>query len=106
MSFFFLLIRRPPRSTLFPYTTLFRSRFSHARRPGDGDHFGCGSEEVMGQDTELPSPPDEELSEMKFRFGCVYVHMRRCPPNVPRFNREGQVARDCRLTRQRWSQAE
>src|SRR6266496_5619344 len=29
--FFFLMIRRPPRSTLFPYTTLFRSR-----RPGRG----------------------------------------------------------------------
>src|SRR5216683_6022771 len=28
-SFFFLMIRRPPRSTLFPYTTLFRS---HPRR--------------------------------------------------------------------------
>src|SRR5438094_3060628 len=28
--FFFLMIRRPPRSTLFPYTTLFRS----VRRPG------------------------------------------------------------------------
>src|SRR5256885_5002462 len=27
MFFFFLMIRRPPRSTLFPYTTLFRSRF-------------------------------------------------------------------------------
>src|SRR2546429_5039206 len=26
--FFFLMIRRPPRSTLFPYTTLFRSAFS------------------------------------------------------------------------------
>src|SRR5205085_12310737 len=25
--FFFLMIRRPPRSTLFPYTTLFRSQF-------------------------------------------------------------------------------
>src|SRR5262249_60550080 len=25
-NFFFLMIRRPPRSTLFPYTTLFRSR--------------------------------------------------------------------------------
>src|SRR2546422_6434572 len=25
-SFFFLMIRRPPRSTLFPYTTLFRSK--------------------------------------------------------------------------------
>src|SRR3712207_8499432 len=33
--FFFLMIRRPPRSTLFPYTTLFRShlsRPSHARQ--------------------------------------------------------------------------
>src|SRR5436189_3011196 len=32
--FFFLLIRRPPRSTLFPYTTLFRSRSAaRLRRP-------------------------------------------------------------------------
>src|SRR2546425_7325517 len=30
--FFFLMIRRPPRSTLFPYTTLFRS---HHRRRSD-----------------------------------------------------------------------
>src|SRR6266487_3106269 len=30
-SFFFLMIRRPPRSTLFPYTTLFRSRTSDLR---------------------------------------------------------------------------
>src|SRR5438477_11001260 len=29
--FFFLVIRRPPRSTLFPYTTLFRSRTTSAR---------------------------------------------------------------------------
>src|SRR3712207_7059557 len=28
MLFFFLMIRRPPRSTLFPYTTLFRSSCS------------------------------------------------------------------------------
>src|SRR2546422_4895485 len=28
--FFFLMIRRPPRSTLFPYTTLFRSRKANA----------------------------------------------------------------------------
>src|ERR1039457_7599988 len=27
--FFFLMIRRPPRSTLFPYTTLFRSKNDH-----------------------------------------------------------------------------
>src|SRR2546429_6124450 len=30
--FFFLMIRRPPRSTLFPYTTLFRSRPRRAPR--------------------------------------------------------------------------
>src|SRR6476620_12240129 len=29
--FFFLMIRRPPRSTLFPYTTLFRSALAPAR---------------------------------------------------------------------------
>src|SRR5690348_17617324 len=29
MLFFFLMIRRPPRSTLFPYTTLFRSQSAH-----------------------------------------------------------------------------
>src|SRR6266403_4069989 len=30
LFFFFLMIRRPPRSTLFPYTTLFRSRIASA----------------------------------------------------------------------------
>src|SRR2546430_5353082 len=34
-SLFFLMIRRPPRSTLFPYTTLFRSR-------GGGEGGGAG----------------------------------------------------------------
>src|SRR2546422_6872286 len=43
MSFFFLMIRRPPRSTLFPYTTLFRSQ---AMRAGDGDWFGLEVERV------------------------------------------------------------
>src|SRR3712207_7762090 len=33
--FFFLRIRRPPRSTLFPYTTLFRSQ-PHLVQPGPG----------------------------------------------------------------------
>src|SRR2546430_12496992 len=33
MFFFFLMIRRPPRSTLFPYTTLFRSYDRSARVP-------------------------------------------------------------------------
>src|SRR3989475_7104552 len=33
--FFFLMIRRPPRSTLFPYTTLFRSLFQGVRERGE-----------------------------------------------------------------------
>src|SRR3712207_8962770 len=44
MSFFFVMIRRPPRSTLFPYTTLFRSTCA-AR--------SCG---VTGQPV-APAPP-------------------------------------------------
>src|SRR5688500_20286218 len=34
LCFFFLLLRRPPRSTLFPYTTLFRSHHQLADRVG------------------------------------------------------------------------
>src|SRR5260221_14754065 len=42
-SFFFLMIRRPPRSTLFPYTTLFRSQAELVRRGwrGQDDSAGC-----------------------------------------------------------------
>src|SRR2546430_15105008 len=37
--FFFLMIRRPPRSTLFPYTTLFRSD-RHLRQVGEAGEEG------------------------------------------------------------------
>src|SRR2546427_8660980 len=44
LLFFFLMIRRPPRSTLFPYTTLFRSRAERQLqvqvRPLLPDHAG------------------------------------------------------------------
>src|ERR1051325_12009494 len=55
---FFLMIRRPPRSTLFPYTTLFRS----ARRAGRQDDAGSRRRlhragERSGEHTsELQSP--------------------------------------------------
>src|SRR3989442_6914487 len=42
IHFFFLMIRRPPRSTLFPYTTLFRSAMGPVR-PGAAGALGhCG----------------------------------------------------------------
>src|SRR6185503_20758776 len=40
-SFFFLMIRRPPRSTLFPYTTLFRSRWNLRLVEHDMEHVRC-----------------------------------------------------------------
>src|SRR5438874_12188248 len=50
--FFFLMIRRPPRSTLFPYTTLFRSFDGLARQQGQvlarrEVRPGVGAEEVL-----------------------------------------------------------
>src|SRR2546427_8851171 len=49
ISFFFLMIRRPPRSTLFPYTTLFRSIWEQTG--GRVTHFVAGlgtSGTIMG----------------------------------------------------------
>src|SRR5256885_8595076 len=59
LYFFFLMIRRPPRSTLFPYTTLFRShraghpRSAHGRRALWHGTPGTRSEEHT---SELQSP--------------------------------------------------
>src|SRR5438132_3288183 len=39
--FFFLMIRRPPRSTLFPYTTLFRSRVWQISYGGSSGFLGA-----------------------------------------------------------------
>src|SRR6266581_6719485 len=57
MLFFFLMIRRPPRSTLFPYTTLFRSvrgRWHNARDiPG---LVALGADRSEEHTSELQSP--------------------------------------------------
>src|SRR2546425_3092700 len=54
--FFFLMIRRPPRSTLFPYTTLFRS-LRHGRRRR---RSGRGARDHRH---DLPSPPAAETED-------------------------------------------
>src|SRR5258706_10021195 len=41
LFFFFLMIRRPPRSTLFPYTTLFRSRPTAPASRSSGGIASC-----------------------------------------------------------------
>src|SRR5436853_5002351 len=48
---FFLLIRRPPTSTLFPYTTLFRSRgLIRTRRTARGDLFALTHDRLADRD--------------------------------------------------------
>src|SRR3712207_7576250 len=63
--FFFLMIRRPPRSTLFPYTTLFRSspecraRWSWAPRRRPAGPSACG----RGGSSRGPARPGSARSE-------------------------------------------
>src|SRR5438067_10572684 len=57
------MIRRPPRSTLFPYTTLFRSQGRQGSRPGVGS---------ADQHRRRPGERSEEhTSELQSRFDLV-----------------------------------
>src|SRR3712207_7434819 len=49
------MIRRPPRSTLFPYTTLFRShRLSRGRRSVSSGHAGPGDPDTVRSVADVP----------------------------------------------------
>src|SRR2546426_9221403 len=76
MFFFFLMIRRPPRSTLFPYTTLFQSRNdraagrrSHARRASAPDRLRAAARErrrlVSLRDRGRARRSEEHTSELQ-----------------------------------------
>src|SRR3712207_8579934 len=74
---FFLMIRRPPRSTLFPYTTLFRSRNRNAvkmppeplfsRGHGAPEHAGTGGAEFLGAGHGFGLRSEEHTSELQSR---------------------------------------
>src|SRR5687768_18536923 len=66
-SFFFLMIRRPPRSTLFPYTTLFRSV-----RGGHPAHRAVRGRGRYGRPTAPCAHRSEEhTSELQSRLHLV-----------------------------------
>src|SRR2546427_9079055 len=75
--FFFLMIRRPPRSTLFPYTTLFRShaavdqigRSRGRRQRIAGPRFGVEAL-VLGQQ-RLGARSEEHTSELQSQSNLV-----------------------------------
>src|SRR3712207_8076868 len=84
MSFFFLMIRRPPRSTLFPYTTLFRS----ALQVGDEVLLGFAGAERRG------IPDEQRLAAVLHQPGRVAGQQPREPGGS-----EGGQRRDRKSTR-------
>src|SRR2546426_7060919 len=69
--FFFLMIRRPPRSTLFPYTTLFRSGAVQYRRAGNERPEKLGARGVLER-TKLLGP-HHELDRKSTRLNSSHL---------------------------------
>src|SRR3989440_3831946 len=69
--FFFLMIRRPPRSTLFPYTTLFRSRRTLSTHTlADRRSAGQAANRATSP-TRNESRSEEHTSELQSRSDLV-----------------------------------
>src|SRR5690349_24137216 len=66
------MIRRPPRSTLFPYTTLFRSAAQGPAWRGAGPFYGWGGRRALGRADHLAELRSEEhTSELQLRRDLV-----------------------------------
>src|SRR3712207_2192945 len=97
---FFLMIRRPPRSTLFPYTTLFRSGLLPALVPdlvvaGAGMAGLCAAAEARarGADVVVLEKGDRPGGAMLLSSGVVWRHRDfgafrdECPGGQPELQR-------------------
>src|SRR2546429_4292233 len=67
------MIRRPPRSTLFPYTTLFRSEGEAGaeQEPVGFDEARQGSAAVCAQMLELPEEVDRKSTRLNSSHGYI-----------------------------------
>src|SRR5260221_5745628 len=67
------MIRRPPRSTLFPYTTLFRSAFHQARRRAPRRCCSCSSTACTAFSicTSVSERSEEHTSELQSHSDLV-----------------------------------
>src|SRR3970040_2566969 len=96
-TFFFLMIRRPPRSTLFPYTTLFRSwQISPTLTPRlEPSAPGREEERLRSEEhtSELQSPMHlvcRLLLEKKDKTDRAGAAGLQSPARVPRFGALGR----------------
>src|SRR2546422_1692362 len=89
MYFFFLMIRRPPRSTLFPYTTLFRSPPGEpeaALQVERGQHLPVDHGALEVGRVLVEDRSEEHTSELQSRLHLVcrlLLEKKKIPPNSP-----------------------
>src|SRR5205814_9866465 len=86
LTLFFLMFRRPPRSTLFPYTTLFRSggrRFARRRGPRHRNHpraragdGGC----TGGRDSPRSEEHTSELQSLRHLVCRLLLEKKKTNP--------------------------
>src|SRR5436305_8857527 len=77
--FFFLMLRRPPRSTLFPYTTLFRSDAvdrRHARAPHHVHHHHSGPD-ACGDDEHDEDRKSTRLNSSHVRISYAVFCLKK-----------------------------
>src|SRR2546430_10944973 len=73
------MIRRPPRSTLFPYTTLFRSPFQRERREGELDTGVFRGSDVLEDRAVSAGGRELPVHQQVLRVRDVVVHRTRQP---------------------------
>src|SRR5436309_8909246 len=98
--FFFLMIRRPPRSTLFPYTTLFRSTGVTVGTPTYMSPEQCATtEEVTGASDQRS---EEHTSELQSRENlvCRLLLEKKNNPHTRAQRGEPRSAHACVATHQ------
>src|SRR2546427_12726710 len=93
--FFFLMIRRPPRSTLFPYTTLFRSNLSYTRITAPSAGVVSKKSVEVGQ---LVQPGQPLMSVVPLEDVWLTANLKET--EVQDRSEERRVGKECRS---RWS---
>src|SRR5690242_21323395 len=86
--FFFLMIRRPPRSTLFPYTTLFRSRAGREDVQVQGKHRRSArpDRQVRRGRAALHARSEEHTSELQSHVNLVCRLLLEKKKNTKKIN--------------------
>src|SRR3712207_7833030 len=80
------MIRRPPRSTLFPYTTLFRSEGGQGRRPDAGEDRSAAGR-MRGANLSRDRP------KLSGRAGAAHALADSAPGALPRVLRDRKSTR-------------